>query len=443
MKINLFKGLKQLALLGLWLLFLPTIVLLYHFLGEKMSSPVVGEAMLIGSGYIGYVTRKLGVGLQKRESKILGNSLSLLLYIGAGGICFLGIWWYYRGEFWLGLGMTGIIGIGYVLGLCMAYRNYEEIYTRGILGSLIVISIVSSFFVDLPIYPLIMVGNTMVYLLIENQKTIDNLLVRTRKNVGMVHPIRRYNMQLVGLILGLIGGAYCLKGVIADGLEYLGELLRRGFVMLMGWLAAMMSKNGVEEAVIVERLSPGQLPFGEEQVSHPLLDILLILIGTCLAIWMIKKIVPILWRKGKVLLEKVKIWVNRLLEIRPKLEQEMDYYDQIENVEKDRFSPKSLSAKKALKKWQKELKLWDIQENTKEKYRGAYGLILKWIKIKGHPIRAHETSWEIYKSVSKKDLIEDIGPETKIYNEVVYGSREIEVFDIEEIRRVLENLDTK
>lgn len=440
MQIQLFKWLKHLALIGVFLLFEPLIGVLYaKVLGVRGLPfwPLVG---IVLAGYLGYTIQTLNLNSYPKWDKKKSLGITFIDILLGGLVVVAGVVIIYQKWIVLMLGMSVFALTAYVIGIRMVYRDYQGIYTPNLCRVLIGLGVVSVLLVDYPAHIIVVIYNMALYYIINNQGTIDQLLERSKKNVPVIAQIRSYNIKLISGIMVLFLIGYLVKNYLARFLNGVVFLLKQALIAFLNYLASLQGDNSVVQQ---SGGSPQtNAPFIPTEVveGNKWLDIIAVIVGVLLILIVLRYAAKGLYKLYKQLSKWLKVWSNKVVAPKEKKSEDTYYYDQVEDLEQTKPQEKKLTSKKALKNWQKAVQQFNEQEDSVEKYRIGYQLVLEWFNLKGGRLPHSYTTWEICERRKEEYPTLPMTNETMGYNAIQYGELEVVPEEMKVLRQTLNEM---
>ena len=339
--------------------------------------------------------------------------------------------------------LSTIFGVFITAMLCFfTIRVYFKEYDYILSGSKINIGIVmcllalvfSTYFKELRYLKNQFYVFTFIYaffiLIIKNQSNLDIIFSkRFDKASGIPEKMRSYNIKNIIVFFLLIVGVYYFRDVLIAGLYGLLNLLKFVLGMLAKLLSTIMDKQ--QEPIILEESEVPSIDYFniEGNGGNPIINMICNVIAFLALAYIIYKIVTVLIIKTLIpfLKDTFKRLYAKIISLFEKTEckeEKTHYYtDRIERVLPSGNSKKSRATKETLN-ISRALKRVDKIENPKEKVKYLYGLILKYMSVKGMEIKKSYSTGEIYKRAKDINQLDEPFREiTSVYDSVKYGEK--------------------
>jgi hypothetical protein len=263
-----------------------------------------------------------------------------------------------------------------------------------------------------------------IYAIIKGQGRLDYLMDRRgHKLSDFPQNLRNYNLALVGiLLLGLVLAFVFRKPIgaflypLMDGLMFAVKCIV-AFIIWLRWPFEMIRRGGGGFTLknYLDELPDFKPPGTKDNIVN-LLILILVLSAAFLILFNWKHIVSGFRRFWG--------WIRSFLaskRIKSELREENDYTDREENLTEDRAERGGgVSGWKA---WRKSYHVFYKMEDSEEKLRCGYRLMVEWLNLKGTPVHPSDTPLEILKKSQEKIRKASAGGVTEEYNNIRYGEK--------------------
>jgi hypothetical protein len=288
--------------------------------------------------------------------------------------------------------------------------------------------------------------------IIKNQSNLDGIFSkRFDKASGMPARMRSYNIRKTIVLFLLILFCFYFRDILIVTLRRVGNILASVLGTLWSFYKMIMEKiYGIFDTG--EMYSPN-LPEGSYGINNGgsqslILDKVFNVLGFLLIAFLLYKIItvliinefiPFLKDFFKNLFQKI---INLFEKTEYKEEKTYYYTDSIERVLPSDISKKGKEKKKILN-INKILKQVEKIADPKEKVKYLYGIILKYMNVKGMDIKKSYTTGEIYKRAEKiHQLNKPFMEITSAYDKVKYGDKVPKAKEVDEVRyNIIESIE--
>lgn len=358
---------------------------------------------------------------------------------GLGALCALGLpTAALRGPAGLGQALfTGVLCIcAWALGLAASRRSYGEVLRPFVfyVGLICFAAPSLARWVrevfsqgEYPLNPLVLAlflfGASFVFC--RNQFNIDMLMRRRRHRMEhLPGRIRRYNLLLAGGMLALVSVGFCFRVPIAAGLRAVGQMLV-GLLYLAVQAMIFFSSLFAGESVSGPAPGSGETPFGEllggDAPSRD--DTWLFTVLVLLLVWLafLKRRELFAWiRRGWAVLRALwQKFFGRQRSDLGRLEESEYYEDRVEDLQ-PRGRQRALEERLNSRRWKKRCRALCRCGGDRENIREGYGLMLRWLALRGETVPACGTPEEICRMAAQTAGEDWSGP-TRAYSRVRYG----------------------
>jgi hypothetical protein len=260
-------------------------------------------------------------------------------------------------------------------------------------------------------------------MLYKNQEALDiNLLSRKCEDkASLPHRIRSFNVISVLSMTAIVFLLFYFKGIMVFLLETAGKIL--GFLIMVFFkIMALLMPGGTEGGAQHGEMQKPELPVDESKGS-PILDIIFKLLFLIIAIYLLYRIAPVMFRKLKALMEKVFDIIKRLFAL-GKSDAKKDIEEYIDEIEILKPTEKLKNGNIKKRKTSRSLRGLKKISDPVKRIRYMYALLLDMLNAKRQLIKPEFTVREICREVSplmnSEEAMKDF---TRIYENVRYGDR--------------------
>jgi hypothetical protein len=284
-----------------------------------------------------------------------------------------------------------------------------------------------------------------VYAISKSQGTLDFVMDRRgHKMSALPSNIRNYNLLLVCILLALLVLAFIFRGPIGafivllkDGLLFVVKCL----IALFFWLMSLFYSSSGEEASNggTGELDLSQLDQGSGSIPD-LTILILILVVAGLIVFNWKRIVSgfrKLWKGTRNLCRKL-FWGRK--EMRGRKDESMDYVDEEESLTEEESARGSGAT--GWKAWRKSYRLFRKMEDSEEKLRRGYRLMVEWLNLKGAHVHLSDTPLEILEKFESMKAEPAAGDVTEEYNGIRYGEKDADLQKMSQLAETLKRLES-
>lgn len=449
MKIKLLSSLKYLACLACFLSLFPLIALANGAFSKSYSSIdcLLQLFYVVIIGFIGYAFSFFFQN-KRRKKPVPINLLFILTCIIPVGITYYLL--HSRGII-LSICMLIITLTAYILGGRIYYQGYGNMISNSLFFAVIIINICSIFILWKANKPYSVEQFIGVFLCISalfgltnNQSNIDFLMQRRQhKFENLPQKIRFYNIKLMLVIFGIILFCFILRNWIVTGIYWILDALReiiRFIFYLINLIASLFQTESLDEEPVAEA---AQQLLPVEKIENNSFDWLTLLFIVALIVLLFnkrKQILRFIINAAQKIIGLIKRLLNKSYEIKKPITDNEYYYDNEEFIKPDDILNQKKS-KGDLKQWRKSCKSFYKMNNSTEKFRIGFGLVISGLKLKGIKIDKSQTTNEILEMSRNTIQNESYSIATDGYNSIRYGSFDFEINSMENLIEALKILD--
>lgn len=405
------------ACFGVLLLSYPTILILDSLAGNLMRTILLDSLVFMGMGLLVYTSRRLAfIRFSRRKFvRVMLLLVTVVVSLSTITVVFLSRKWYEQVVAFFLCGILLLIMTRF--GRKAYYIIFsEQTFFNGSAYFLITTLILwwiqtgNASWTLIPCYIIFM----SMYQLLHNRYNMENLMLRRGYAVGALpEKIRIYNMFLL-LGTGL-------------GLTLLWAVLRKPFLLLTDWVGEQAKK--IVPFLIpkpYERHSMSQSQsefFGEADggmealLADPKSTSIFMNVFLCIAVvaffilvlWVYRDSIATIFQKKRTFLK------------RQTKEENAEYINIEESLsKKDNLRANNVSQEN-YRTWKRLYRQFCKMENTTERFRLGYALIVSGIQLKGISVACSDTTYEILEKAKQKVNDEAYFSVTNCYNQVRYG----------------------
>jgi hypothetical protein len=337
------------------------------------------------------------------------------------------------------------IVLPYRVAINSSKKYYQDIIVNGVIyfGFFVLAAslIASSFYhplnnIKTPIY-FILYAYILIYLILKNQEDIDDNIYSKKYIQKSILPknMRSFNTTAVLILFTIIILLFNFKALIASVIKYLA-ILSAKFVLLVLWLLSFIFPQSANQQQ-GQQNQDMQLPKADAANNNQLLDIILKVIIAAIVIFILYKLIPVLFRKLSELFLRLIVFLRKVFQVQ-KADGGIvgDYDDETETVRPE----KGLASKRA-EKFRKKVSDKEMKgiKDPVERVRYIYMLLLRMLEHAGIGREKSDTANEIYnKSTHIANVSDPLLKITNIYEKVRYGEYIPKSEDINDIDRKYE-----
>lgn len=435
---------KKLTVLWLGLLFYPVISIISNQI-SIFNKITAGDLILLGMSeavlFFGYFIRFL---LYKNEFKHKHISHIAESAIGLGAAITADIVMYDSEVIVLSV----LFIVLYFIGIAIYSISYQRLVTSAFICISSVIYIAALIMLQTPVssalflkYCIVFVISIYIYLLLHNQKSIDNLMtIRNYDIKYLPKETRMYNIRLVGIVCLIISSILLLRKQIS-GLIF---LIIRFFAKAIGAVLDLISKIiGDDDPIIPNnQKTPDENDYILSGQSSPYANTILLLIFIIFTSVIIfikrKKIIQYF----KALVFDIINFVRNIFSNNEQVQRKdygKGYIDFYETVKSSSIGDQKLSYKQQVQLWKKNFRKFSSMPDDNKKFRFGYGLALSGIRLTGTDTKISDTPNEIAVKTGNQQFVIS----TDEYNHIRYGNNICNDKSITDISNILKEISEK
>ncbi len=284
-----------------------------------------------------------------------------------------------------------------------------------------------------------------VYAISKSQGTLDYVMDRRgHKMSALPGNIRRYNLLLVCVLIAVLAVAFLFRRPIGAFLVVLKDGLMFAVKCILAFLIYLMTLfGGSSEGESTSSGASGEMDLsfldtGRRIPDFTILILVLVIGGLLLFNW--KKIIAgirKLWKSLGKLSRKL-FWGRK--EAYGRQDESLDYVDEEESLTEEASVREN--GEHGWKKWRKACRAFRKMEDSEEKLRRGYRLIVEWLKLKGVDVQRSDTPLEILKKAESSDW-QKAGAQglTNEYNGIRYGEKQADRNLLSELVETIRTLE--
>ena len=435
---------KKLTVFWLGLLFYPVILIISNQI-SIFNKIAAGDLILLCMSeavlFLGYFIRFL---LYRNEFKHKHISHIAESAIGIGAAVTADIIMYDSEVIVLSV----LFIVFYFIGIAIYSISYQRLVTSAFIcissviyiASLILLRISASSTLFLKCC-IVFVISIFIYLLLHNQKSIDNLMtIRNYDIKYLPKETRMYNIRLVAIVCLIISSVLILKKQISR----LILLIIRFFAKIIGTVLDLISKIIGDDDPFIPYTQ--DTPDGNEDIlscqPNPYANAILFLIVIICTL-----VIVFIKRKKFIQFFKALVFdiINFVRNIFSKNEQVQrkdygkGYIDFYETVKSSSMGDQKLSYKKQVQLWEKDFRKFSSMPDDNKKFRFGYGLALSGIRLTGTDTKISDTPNEIAVRTGNEQFVIS----TDEYNHIRYGNNICNDKSITDMSNILKEISEK